>query len=515
MARFGLQVTCAASLLALGAVAEGQDNFTLGANFQGSTLNSSGFIPPDTCGAIGPEHFVELINGQYAVYTRGGGLLFTSDLNGFFEAAGVDPLGPFAFDPRVLYDPESGRWFACAVDNGGLPNNVLVAVSNSANPLDGWQGLAIDSDSTDGRWADFPTMGLDTNGLYIAANMFPVYEAGARVHLLILPKGDLLLDPPSAENAKLFENILWSDFGFSVQPAVSLDGPSDTLPMLSEFFLEDSEIGVTTLFGPLDFPSFGLPPTPIEVTPFAWADSYYGIPVPDAVQPALPSQKQALDASDHRFSSNAVLVGGVLWAVHTINGPIGATLQWVKIDAATNTLIQEGIIEHPTLRFYYGSIAANEFGNVVIGCSASSETQAVSCYAFTGKTALNHTTFEGPWLLRAGQDDYQLLDGIGRNRWGDYSATTLDPTDPKRFWTIQEFVLDDDVWATNVTEIVFDELNCKADLNGDGAANIFDFVAFQVLFNFEDVVADCNADGVFNVFDFVCYQVEFQGGCPE
>jgi len=76
-------------------------------------------------------------------------------------------------------------------------------------------------------------------------------------------------------------------------------------------------------------------------------------------------------------------------------------------------------------------------------------------------------------------------------------------------------VLDDDVWATNVTEIVFDELNCKADLNGDGAANIFDFVAFQVLFNFEDVVADCNADGVFNVFDFVCYQVEFQGGCPE
>jgi hypothetical protein len=34
-------------------------------NFTGSSLFDSGFIPPDTMGAAGPDHFVELLNGRY------------------------------------------------------------------------------------------------------------------------------------------------------------------------------------------------------------------------------------------------------------------------------------------------------------------------------------------------------------------------------------------------------------------------------------------------------------------
>ena len=40
------------SLLAAATTAYGQP--TVGISFQGSTLNESGFIPPDTMGAIGP-----------------------------------------------------------------------------------------------------------------------------------------------------------------------------------------------------------------------------------------------------------------------------------------------------------------------------------------------------------------------------------------------------------------------------------------------------------------------------
>jgi len=55
---------------------------------------------------------------------------------------------------------------------------------------------------------------------------------------------------------------------------------------------------------------------------------------------------------------------------------------------------------------------------------------------------------------------------------------------------------------------------CPADINGDGEADIFDFVAFQVAFFAEDPIADCNDDGEFDVFDFPCFQEVFQQGCP-
>ena len=39
-----------------------------------------------------------------------------------------------------------------------------------------------------------------------------------------------------------------------------------------------------------------------------------------------------------------------------------------------------------------------------------------------------------------------------RNRWGDYSATTLDPNN-FNFWTIQEFPPAENVWATSISNI--------------------------------------------------------------
>lgn len=41
----------------------------------------------------------------------------------------------------------------------------------------------------------------------------------------------------------------------------------------------------------------------------------------------------------------------------------------------------------------------------------------------------------------------------GRNRWGDYSATALDPRDGQRFWTIQQWASAPDIWSTQLTEI--------------------------------------------------------------
>jgi hypothetical protein len=62
---------------------------------------------------------------------------------------------------------------------------------------------------------------------------------------------------------------------------------------------------------------------------------------------------------------------------------------------------------------------------------------------------------------------------------------------------------------------VLDECaGCAADVNGDGALNVLDFVAFQLAWQGQEPIGDCDGNGAFNVLDFVCYQLLFQACCP-
>jgi hypothetical protein len=71
-------------------------------------------------------------------------------------------------------------------------------------------------------------------------------------------------------------------------------------------------------------------------------------------------------------------------------------------------------------------------------------------------------------LLQAGSTSYhdlnevlgELLGTPTASRWGDYSATSVDPNDPNRFWTIQMYPSGTDetlgagVWSTQITELI-------------------------------------------------------------
>jgi hypothetical protein len=48
-----------------------------------------------------------------------------------------------------------------------------------------------------------------------------------------------------------------------------------------------------------------------------------------------------------------------------------------------------------------------------------------------------------------------------------------------------------------------------ADLDGDGALTLFDFLRFQSLWDASDPRADLDGDGAFTLFDFLEYQVLF------
>ncbi len=55
---------------------------------------------------------------------------------------------------------------------------------------------------------------------------------------------------------------------------------------------------------------------------------------------------------------------------------------------------------------------------------------------------------------------------------------------------------------------------CPADLDCDLDLSLFDFLAFQNLFDAGDPAADFDGDGSLTIFDFLAFQNAFDAGCP-
>ena len=78
---------------------------------------------------------------------------------------------------------------------------------------------------------------------------------------------------------------------------------------------------------------------------------------------------------------------GELWGVQSVNKDGRAALRWFAVNSATNELRQSGLIANPMLSFYYGSIAVNDFGNILsCGFSGLGPSTFVGAYAVEGRT---------------------------------------------------------------------------------------------------------------------------------
>src|SRR6266705_4734064 len=181
----------------------------IGQNFTGSYGSDSphNYTPPDCNGAAGPDEFVELINGRFSVYAKtNGDRLLTMSSDDFWTSSSLT-FDPYVYpsDPRIIYDPSVQRWFASAVDidfsaANGVSNRFLLAVSASADAAGTWRGLAFAADPVTGNFADFPTLGLDGNGVYLAAYMFTSSSRNATdlgQTLVAIPKVVLLHTEPT------------------------------------------------------------------------------------------------------------------------------------------------------------------------------------------------------------------------------------------------------------------------------------------------------------------------------
>jgi len=441
---------------------------SIGLNFTGVTLAdgmslnaNGGYAPPDNAGAVGPNDIVQLINGAFAVYDKSTGALEQPLMaaKDFWTAAGVDPgnqivnLG--SFNQRIVYDPTVDRWIAAGLSGGdtssGVDNLLMIARSDTSDPTGPWQSVSVvANDGGSGKFADFTMMGVDANGVYVSTNNFVDINTAGSVSTMLfsLPKADLLDTVPHTDHMTLFGESEFNISGYGSLMPVTDFGPAKAYaPVLTV----------------VDVP----PPTPpmfrfdLTGTSGAGAAISEGIGVEgtSASTPPLASQPdmtQSISTIDQRIASPAYAVDGTIYSVHNTAASGQAALAVDIVDEATNQLVQEVILGDPNYDYFNGSIAANSLGDIVVGFTRSGTglDGNLSAYAMVGHTVGGVTTFGDPLLLQAGQvNDYHAFN----NRWGDWTTTVADPSNPYVFWTFQQYALTADSWATQVTQITVPE----------------------------------------------------------
>lgn len=443
---------------------------SIGLNFTGSTYGvDSPDQPPDSNGAVGPGHFVEFVNGRFSVYdkTTGQRVQTMTDL-AFWTSGGVSfAAGVSVSDPRVVFDAASQRWFASMVDVSGsgrrlTANRFLVAVSAGSDPTGDWSAFAFAADPVNNYFADFSTLGVDANGVYLGGDLFNRRSNAVAPTLVALPKRDLLAEPPTIAHRTSLGLLNYLTYGEILQPAVT-DGPGVTG---GEAVLAIGDLGVdmqphSTLASCVVNNAASAGQAKVS-NGQSLAVPAYTVPI----NPQQPGGVDTLDNGDARISAMVRRVGDVLYAVHAVELNNRAAIQWFKVDAPTQMLLQSGTISDPALELYYPSIAANAAGTVVIGCNGSSSVSYISSYAFVGETTGGVLSFGAPLLLKAGAATFQNPDATGTSRWGDYSATTVDPADPTRFWTIQAYPSSGSAWSTQITELITREPALGITLSG-------------------------------------------------
>jgi hypothetical protein len=388
--------------------------------------------PPDTHGAVGPNHVMTTLNTNVRIQTRTGQHVVAFALQSFW--ARLD--NPIPFDPKVVYDPFADRWIFTAVANRFSTNSsLLIGVSQTGNPAGEWHLHRLSGIGGEWNWMDYPSLGFNKKWIVVQviAKRFGGKEF-AESHIYAFNRSALYAGGPAA-----FTRFITEEYDAVQSPAVTLDPDAENLYLVAAPTRElhdNASLGLLSISGEIGSEILS------EVRTFTGIPPWTSKPPGEgnfAPQLGL-AQKLHLQASS---MMNVVFRDGSIWCTHHIFLPNGApersAVQWFQF--TTNLIVQHGVIDDPTGQLFYAypSIAVNRQNDVLIGFSRfSAEDYAGGYYAF--RAASDPPGKMRPEaLLKAGEGPYLKTRGTGQNRWGDYSSTVVDPVNDRCFWTIQEY----------------------------------------------------------------------------
>lgn len=425
----------------------------------------SNFLPPiGNGGSVGPNHFVQFLVGEFAVFDKSGNLVAQQSDDSFWTAAGISStVTSFGLGlPRVTYDVLTDRWFAMEINLANTSNQVLLGRSDSSDPTGTWK--AINYTGIPSQFANFPTLALDANAVYVGTANFvnSMTPAPMGISFYSFPKADLLLATPSIANASAKNQPAPSAMGWAPAAATNFDPSADHASIVATNYTLFNKINLTTVTG----------------TDAANA-TFGSTSVLSTFNTSLPGKSRQPDGTrqisggdDDRYTGAVVQVGDLIYAAHgisvnssgvaaTSSGSTTNAIHLVVIRDSTDSVVAQGTYYNTGYDYIFPSVAANQYGDIVIGYNRSggvSSTDgnlgAYAVYARIDPTGPTTPISFGPEIeLQAGLANNYHQQGGSLEAWGPYTSTTLDPTYPLAFWTTQEFVQSDIQWGTQISQV--------------------------------------------------------------
>lgn len=390
-------------------------------------------VPPDTYGAVNSNYLMTTLNTQIRIQSKTGTVISTQSLSSFWSSFTFSTI----FDPRVHYDSYANRWiFVVCIDKNSPNSSILIAVSATSNPTGTWYQWKIDADAGNTNWVDYPTVGFNKRWIIVSGNMFSnTVNAWAGPQIMVFDKNNLYSNGVGSYSS-IYPGIV---VGATYAPSVVYNNTLSNIFLVQDYngnsggfgFLALSKISGSTnsptLNNHYSYPS----------TSSAWNWS----PGSGDFAPQLASLAK-IQNNDSKMQ-NVVYRNGSLWCAHHIFLPATSSthtaVQWWKLDTLGNISQRSRIEDVSGNNFYaFPSIAVNASNDALIGYSSFSSSQ----YASAEYSYRNHNdpinSFQSPQQFIAGVAPYYKTHSGSKNRWGDYSATVVDPVNDLDFWTIQE-----------------------------------------------------------------------------
>ncbi len=398
--------------------------------------NGTGSSPPDATGAIGPNHYIEMVNAQVAVYSRStlaSPPVAQANEDAFSASAGV-------CDGQIKWDQGAQRFEYYSLDcsAGAGTQRFNYGWSKTADPTDLVNGWCKYHVATGSFFDDYGKLGNNDNFMIVGANQFdsasPPAATGNSPIFAIPKPANGSTTCPAANTVTEFPTTDASP----PEPA-NLYGSSATGYVVAGSNSNNSLLHLYTVTG--------LPGGPVLT-----AEPDVTVPtvaVPAGVPQPTGSTTNVLDSSDLRLTqANAAFDPALndigIWTQHTVAGPGGgpSVVRWYELQAGATAPVQTGTVAVAGEFAFNGAISPDTQGSgAAINYSVGGSDLLVQIRAqiHAPGSAPGLMSSETTLAASAGVDDdftcpTRSTPASTSCRWGDYAGASPDPNSSTAVW---------------------------------------------------------------------------------
>ncbi|MFQ5616264.1 MAG: carboxypeptidase-like regulatory domain-containing protein, partial [Anaerolineales bacterium] len=414
-------------------------------------LGPDGYIPPDTVGDVGPNHYVQMVNVSFQIWDKDTLTVVVADtlISQLFTSLGGPCETNSDGDPIVIYDDLADRWMLSQFAD--IFNSMLLcmAVSTTPDPAGTYYLYAFPMPDA----PDYPKYGAWSDGYYIGTNTgFP-----NQYYAHVVDRNSMLAgDPATRLSFGGYPNFLMpADADGPAPPPAGSPGVFYT--MLSNGY-PDHPSGPDRL-AIYEFDVDWTTPsnsTFTLATELTIADYNYTV-CGFFIQNCIPQSgtSNTLDSLSYwpmwrlqyrNFGGYEAMVGNF---TVDLDGTDKAAIRWFELrkQGGVYSLYQEGTYAPDGDHRWMGSIAMDKDGNIALGYSVSGSS-SIPAIRYT----IHHEKDDPLGTMRS---EASLIEGGGvqtsSSRWGDYSAIAIDPKDGCTFWYTNEYHdVDGTSWNTRI-----------------------------------------------------------------